>query len=66
MNYGVGIDLGTTRCCVATQDNNGHIKIVPNDMGKLISNYKCGKRPYDGFREDFVFFATLRTLLGVK
>ncbi|PAV83691.1 hypothetical protein WR25_00715 [Diploscapter pachys] len=34
MNYGVGIDLGTTRCCVAIQDNNGHMKIVPNDMGK--------------------------------
>ncbi|PAV76885.1 hypothetical protein WR25_26778 isoform B [Diploscapter pachys] len=34
MSFQIGIDLGTTRCCVATQDNNGHIKIIPNDMGK--------------------------------
>ena len=53
MSYEVGIDLGTTRCCVATQDHNGHIKIVPNDMGKLISNCECEKRPYDGFRGGF-------------
>lgn len=50
MSFQIGIDLGTTRCCVATQDNNGHIKIVPNDMGKLISNCKWGKHSYGGFR----------------
>ena len=50
MNYGVGIDLGTTRCCIAIQDNNGLIQIVPNDIGKLISNCECGKRPYDEFQ----------------
>ena len=29
----VGIDLGTTRCCVGIVDDTGRWQIIPNDLG---------------------------------
>ena len=29
----IGIDLGTTRCCVATYRKN-HAEVIPNDLGE--------------------------------
>ena len=29
----IGIDLGTTRCCVATIDNAGKPQTILNDLG---------------------------------
>lgn len=35
-NPAIGIDLGTTNCCVAVL-NRGKIKIIPNEQGKLVT-----------------------------
>lgn len=33
MDYGVGIDLGTTFSCVAVCDSNGTVEVLPNAVG---------------------------------
>ncbi|PAV81230.1 hypothetical protein WR25_21722 [Diploscapter pachys] len=33
----IGIDLGTTRCCVAIVDGTGKVQTIPNDLGNTIT-----------------------------
>ena len=34
----IGIDLGTTRCCVAIVDDTGKVQTIQNDLGNSSKN----------------------------
>ena len=36
----IGIDLGTTRCCIAYVDETGKAQVIPNDLGLIITTRK--------------------------